>query len=95
MIDPILIAIPLFVILLLAELFLTYKLKSGNYTKLDTFGSLSMGLGSMLVGILTKIIIYGAYTFVYQYRLFSFEMTIPLIILLFFLDDFCYYWFHR
>ena len=95
MIDPILIAIPLFVILLLAELFLTHKLKSGNYTKLDTFGSLSMGLGSMLVGILTKIIIYGAYTFVYQYRLFSFEMTIPLIILLFFLDDFCYYWFHR
>tara|TARA_B110000967_G_scaffold56653_1_gene58086 strand:- start:4 stop:735 length:732 start_codon:yes stop_codon:yes gene_type:complete len=54
-----------------------------------------MGVGSMLVGIATKVIVYAAYSFVYQYRLFSFEMTIPVIILLFFLDDFCYYWFHR
>jgi sterol desaturase/sphingolipid hydroxylase (fatty acid hydroxylase superfamily) len=93
--DPILIAIPLFVILVLVELYLTVKLKSENYTQLDTFGSLTMGVGSMLVGIATKVIVYAAYSFVYQYRLFSFEMTIPVIILLFFLDDFCYYWFHR
>ena len=93
--DPILIAIPLFVILVLVELYLTFKLKSENYTQLDTFGSLTMGVGSMLVGIATKVIVYAAYSFVYQYRLFSFEMTIPVIILLFFLDDFCYYWFHR
>jgi sterol desaturase/sphingolipid hydroxylase (fatty acid hydroxylase superfamily) len=93
--DPILIAIPLFVILVLVELYLTFKLKSKNYTQLDTFGSITMGVGSMLVGIATKVIVYAAYSFVYQYRLFSFEMTIPVIILLFFLDDFCYYWFHR
>ena len=93
--DPILIAIPLFVILVLVELYLTFKLKSENYTQLDTFGSLTMGVGSMLVGIATKVIVYAVYSFVYQYRLFSFEMTIPVIILLFFLDDFCYYWFHR
>ena len=93
--DPILIAIPLFVILVLVELYLTFKLKSENYTQLDTFGSLTMGVGSMLVGIATKVIVYAAYSFVYQYRLFSFEMTIPVIILLFLLDDFCYYWFHR
>jgi sterol desaturase/sphingolipid hydroxylase (fatty acid hydroxylase superfamily) len=93
--DPILITIPLFTILVLVELYLSFRLKSDNYTKLDTFGSLTMGIGSMLVGVVTKGIVYGAYTLVYQYRLFSFEMTIPLIICLFFLDDFCYYWFHR
>lgn len=95
MIDPVLVAAPIFALLVLVELFLTYKLKTEAYTTPDAFGSLTMGIGSMLVGLATKVVIYGAYTFVYQYRLISFEMTIPLIILLFFLDDFCYYWFHR
>ena len=95
MIDPLLIAIPLFVILILVELFLTFRMKIENYTKLDTFTSLSMGIGSALVGIGTKIIVYAAYSFVYQYRLFTFEMTLPFVVLLFVLDDFCYYWFHR
>lgn len=95
MMNPIIIAIPIFVILILVELYLTFRIKSASYTKLDAFSSISMGLGSVLVGIGTKIIIYSAYSFVYQYRLFHFEMILPFIILLFFLDDFCYYWFHR
>ncbi len=95
MIDPVLIAIPLFVLLISVELFLTVKLKYEAYTKSDTFGSLSMGVGSVLVGGATKIIVFAAYSFVYQYRLFSFEMNLPFIVLLFLLDDFCYYWFHR
>jgi len=95
MLDPTVFAIPLFAILIFVELFLTVRLKSENYTKLDAFSSISMGLGSMLVGIVTKVVVFAVYSFVYQYRLFSFEMSLPIIVLLFFLDDFCYYWFHR
>ena len=95
MIDPVIVAAPIFGILVLIEIYLTFKLKSEAYTTSDTFGSISMGVGSMVVGLVTKVIVFAVYSFVYQYRLISFEMTIPLIILLFFLDDFCYYWFHR
>jgi len=95
MIDPVIVAAPIFAILVLAELYLTFKLKAEAYTTSDTFGSISMGVGSMIVGLVTKVIVFAVYSFVYQFRLFTFEMTISLIILLFFLDDFCYYWFHR
>ena len=95
MTDPILIAIPVFTFLVLLELYLTYRMQSDHYTKMDTFGSLSMGVGSILVGIASKALIYFVYSFVFQYRIFDFEMTFPLLIILFFLDDFSYYWFHR
>ena len=95
MTDPILIAIPVFTFLVLLELYLTYKMQSDHYTKMDAFGSLSMGVGSIIVGLASKVLIYFVYSFVFQYRLFDFEMNIPILILLFFFDDFSYYWFHR
>lgn len=95
MTDPIIIAIPFFIFLVLLELYLTYKMKSEHYTKMDTFGSLSMGVGSMIVGLATKTVIYFVYSFVFQYRLLDFEMTFLALIVLFFFDDFSYYWFHR
>ena len=94
MTDPILSAIPVFTFLVLLELYLTYKMQSDHYTKMDTLGSLSLGIGSMLVGLASKVLIYFVYSFVFQYRIFDFEMTFLLLIILFFLDDFSYYWFH-
>lgn len=95
MIEPTVLAIPFFGLIIVVELYLSYTMQSHNYKKLDVFGSISMGIGSILVGIVTKGFIFLIYSFVFQYRLFDFEMTWPILIVLFFLDDFCYYWFHR
>jgi sterol desaturase/sphingolipid hydroxylase (fatty acid hydroxylase superfamily) len=95
MIEPTVIAIPFFVLLILLELYLSYKMQKDNFGKRDSFGSLSMGLGSVFVGLFLKGLIYFVYSLVYQFRLFDFEMSLPLILLLFLFDDFTYYWFHR
>jgi len=67
-----------------------------SYTLKDASASISMGLGNVFLGIFAKIIVLSALTYVYMnFRLF----TIPFVwwawILIFFAEDFAYYWFHR
>lgn len=89
-------AIPAFVILLLTEVIVTVVHQKDYYETKDTLGSLAMGIGSVVVGLVGKIIMFGAYAFVYEYRFFTVDLTAWWgWVLLFFADDFCYYWFHR
>jgi sterol desaturase/sphingolipid hydroxylase (fatty acid hydroxylase superfamily) len=94
--DLILYSIPAFVVLLLTEVIVTAVHQKEYYEKKDTLSSLAMGIGSVVVGIVGKIVILGAFAFVYQYRFFTIDMTQwwPWVVL-FFADDFSYYWFHR
>ena len=91
----ILFAIPFFSILVFLEMYVCYKMQSKKYIKWDTFGSLSMGIGNILIGILSKGLIFFVYSLIYQYRLFDLELSLTIFLALFLLDDFCYYWFHR
>lgn len=91
----ILFAIPFFSILVFLEMYICYKMQSKKYIKWDTFGSLSMGIGNILIGILSKGLIFFVYSLIYEYRLFDLELSITIFLALFLLDDFCYYWFHR
>ena len=91
----ILFAIPFFSILVFLEMYVCYKMQSKKYIKWDTFGSLSMGIGNILIGILSKGLIFFVYSLIYQYRLFDLELSLTIFLTLFLLDDFCYYWFHR
>ncbi len=89
-------AIPGFVILLIAEVIVTARQQKDYYDAKDTAGSLAMGIGNVIVGFVGKVIVFGAYTLVYQLRLFTVDMTQWWAwIILFFADDFSYYWFHR
>ena len=89
-------AIPGFIILLVAEVIVTAIQQKDYYDKMDTVSSLSMGIGNVIIGFVSKAIVFGAYTLVYQFRLFTIDMAQwwPWVVL-FFADDFSYYWFHR
>lgn len=89
-------AIPGFVILLVAEVIVTAIQQKDYYEVKDTAGSLSMGIGNVIIGFVGKAIVFAAYSLVYQFRLFTVDMTQWWAwVLLFFADDFSYYWFHR
>ncbi|GAB3257897.1 sterol desaturase family protein [Larkinella harenae] len=89
-------AIPAFVVLLLTEVTVTAVQQKDYYETRDTLSSLSMGIGNVIIGLAGKIVMYAAYALVYEYRFFTVDMTTWWAwLLLFFADDFCYYWFHR
>ena len=89
-------AIPFFVLAMLLEFFVTSAKNIKSYTAKDAFSSIAMGLGNVFIGFVSKLFVFAALYYVYEnLRIF----TIPIIwwsfIILFFLDDFSYYWFHR
>lgn len=89
-------AIPGFIILLIAEVIITARQQKDYYDAKDTAGSLAMGIGNVIVGFVGKAIVFGAFSLVYQFRLFTVDMTQAWAwVVLFFADDFSYYWFHR
>ncbi|RRB06511.1 sterol desaturase family protein [Larkinella rosea] len=89
-------AIPAFVVLLLTEVILTAIQQKDYYETKDTLSSLAMGIGNVIIGLVGKLLVLGAYSLVYRYRLFTIDLTQWWAwALLFFADDFSYYWFHR
>ena len=88
-------AIPFFVGFVLLEIVLTAWRRIPTYQAKDALSSIGMGLGNVAVGILSKGLIFGVYSFVYQFRIFELEFSWWYWLLLFLGDDFSYYWFHR
>ncbi|PHR69266.1 MAG: C-5 sterol desaturase [Lutibacter sp.] len=94
----ILYAIPFFVITLLIEGFIIVKHSPKTYATKDAITSILTGLiGNVIIGnLITKIIPLFIFTYIWQYYRFT---TIPFAwwswLLIFFLEDFAYYWNHR
>ncbi|MFH6769435.1 sterol desaturase family protein [Gaetbulibacter aquiaggeris] len=92
----ILFAIPFFILAMLVELFVTAKQHIKSYEMKDSFSSLTMGLGNVLLGFVSKALVLWAFLYVYDHFRLA---TIPIIwwsfVLIFFADDISYYWFHR
>jgi len=94
--DPTLYAIPFFVITVAIEYFASRYRDHIRYDVKDMATSLTLGLGSVFAGLLTGGIAVAAAFFVYQYRVFDVPFTAWWAwILVFFVDDFFYYVFHR
>jgi sterol desaturase/sphingolipid hydroxylase (fatty acid hydroxylase superfamily) len=93
-------AIPVFVLSLIIEGFVVKRMKDEGrdvigHTVKDTAASLSMGFGNLFVGLVWKGIAFAAYTALYQLTPLKMGSGLWAWVLLFFADDFCYYWFHR
>lgn len=89
-------AIPVFVLLLSLEAWFSYKENKHFYETKDTFTSLGLGIGNVVVGLVTKAAIFGLFSLLYKYKLFDLDYMVWWYwVLLFFADDFSYYWFHR
>ncbi|WGL59480.1 sterol desaturase family protein [Pigmentibacter sp. JX0631] len=98
--------IPIYLIAIILEFFYFKKQHKIAYKVKDTFASLVMGLGYLIVSSLAGIYIFYIYSFVYEFKLFDIpspwmsffldgKINLLSILILFILDDFCYYWFHR
>jgi sterol desaturase/sphingolipid hydroxylase (fatty acid hydroxylase superfamily) len=89
-------AIPGFLLLLSIEAWFSCKEHRNLYEKKDTWSSLGLGIGNVLTGFITKALIFGLFTFLYQFKLFSLnDRAWWFWILLFLADDLSYYLFHR
>ena len=89
-------AIPGFVLLLSVEAWFSHRENKGLYETKDTWSSLGLGIGNVLVGFVTKAAVFGLFIFLYRFRLFELDTNYWWYwVLLFFADDFSYYWFHR
>jgi sterol desaturase/sphingolipid hydroxylase (fatty acid hydroxylase superfamily) len=96
-------SIPGFITLLVLEVLWTRRaLREGargllGYEKRDTFASLGMGIGNVIISAFTTLGAVALWSWGYQHRLL--ELGQPALwwswLLLFFAEDLCYYWFHR
>lgn len=94
--DLIQLAIPGFILLLIAEVIFDAIDKRHLYETEDTVSSLLMGIGNVVSGLVGKALVFGAFTLVYQFRLFELSPShVWVWVVLFFAEDFTYYWFHR
>ncbi|WCO03343.1 sterol desaturase family protein [Psychroserpens ponticola] len=92
----ILYAIPFFILAMLLELIVTIKQGIKSYKSKDAFSSIAMGLGNVFLGFFSKALVLLSFFYIYEnFRLFTIPVTWWSFVLIFFVDDFAYYWFHR
>jgi sterol desaturase/sphingolipid hydroxylase (fatty acid hydroxylase superfamily) len=88
-------AIPVFVLSIGIEYLHTQKQGKRSYTLKDTVASLGMGIGAVVAGVPFRLLFLWVLSLLYQYRLFTIDLTVGGFVLLLFAEDFCYYWSHR
>jgi sterol desaturase/sphingolipid hydroxylase (fatty acid hydroxylase superfamily) len=93
--DPLTYAVPLFAVLIIAEMLRARKSDAVTYEAKDATASLMMGFGNTVARLLTGSISLGATLWVAQFAIFDIGYVWWAFVLCFFLEDLSYYWFHR
>jgi len=94
--DPVIYAIPFFLIAIGTELYINWKEKLNLYEGKEAMASIGMGLGSLVIDILMKGLALGTYTIIYNhFHLFELDWHWYAWVLILFADDFTFYWHHR
>jgi sterol desaturase/sphingolipid hydroxylase (fatty acid hydroxylase superfamily) len=93
--DPVIYAVPFFLLLIGIEVYLSYKEHRDNYVAKDALASIGMGLGSVAINVGMKGLAFGVYSMIYEFRLFEIGWHWWSWVLVFFADDFTFYWHHR
>jgi len=89
-------AIPGFITLIVIEVIYAITTQRELYEVKDAATSISLGLGNLFTGILTKTFILLFFVWIYEHRIFTIPYTVWWAwAVCFFADDFSYYWFHR
>lgn len=102
--DPVVMAIPLFFFLMILELIFNWfrikkKEEDSVYRLNDALTNIGCGVLDQITGVFSKVIVVGAYAFVYEATKGVLRFEIPnhwvWYVILFFLVDFFYYLAHR
>ena len=89
-------AIPFFIITLIIEVLVDAREKTNAYETKDAITSLTMGIGNVLLGLISKTLVFAVFIYLYaNFRVFTVPFTWWAWILLLFIEDLVYYWFHR
>jgi len=93
--DLIHLAIPAFILLIFLEATADAIMRRDLYEVKDSAASITMGLGSVAINLIAKAMQLGIFEVLYRFRLFNLGTAWWVWVLLFFADEFSYYWFHR
>jgi sterol desaturase/sphingolipid hydroxylase (fatty acid hydroxylase superfamily) len=94
-------AIPFFILLLVLEYLSFRQVRAENegligFESRDTRTSLSMGLGNVIINFGWKFVVLAAYVAIFELTPLRLDPGAWWVwVLLFFADDFSYYWYHR
>jgi sterol desaturase/sphingolipid hydroxylase (fatty acid hydroxylase superfamily) len=88
-------AIPAFIVLLVAELLLARRRGRRIADARDSAASLAMGVGSVLIDLAWGGVALAAAYALHEHRLFELGAGAGVFALALLADDFAYYWFHR
>ncbi len=94
--DVVQMAVPLFIIAILAELaWITWHGRGGRYETRDALTSLILGAGNVAAGIALGFIAWGFFMALWAITPLDLGTSVWVIIACFVLDDLRYYWVHR
>jgi len=93
--DPVTLAVPGFIILVIAEMLFVRFAGRGRFEVRDTATSLTMGLGSTIIGGVFAFVFIGFARLIQPFALAHIGWSVPAVIVCFVLDDLRYYWWHR
>ncbi len=93
--DPVVYAIPLFVLAIVIEMLLVRRRKTGRYDWRDAAASLTLGLGSTVAGLLSGGAIIAIMLWASRFAVLEIPFAWWAFMLCFVLDDLAYYVFHR
>jgi alkylglycerol monooxygenase len=94
--SPVVIAIPMYFILMAVEMIIIRFQKKSFYRLNDSITNINCGVLSQVTGVFVKVLSIGIYTLFYEnFAIFNINSNIWTFLLLFFLYDLCYYWAHR
>jgi sterol desaturase/sphingolipid hydroxylase (fatty acid hydroxylase superfamily) len=93
--EPVVYAIPFFLITIVVELYINWKEKKELYEAKDSLASIGMGIGSLVIDLVMKTLAFTAYIYLFQFRLFDIGWHWWSWVLILFADDFTFYWHHR
>ncbi len=95
-INPIVLSIPVFFVLIGIELLFEHFSRKKNYRLPDALSNLSCGITQQVSGVFLKLFGIGLYVLVYEYlRIWQIPSNAYSFALLFILVDLAYYWAHR
>lgn len=84
-----------FDLLMLSEFIYSKIRKSGYYLGRDSWANIAMYWGNITVYLFYIPMVYVIYAWVHGYAIFKIEPSWYIWLLLFLLEDLCFYWFHR